>query len=261
MRDHPLDPREVLGLSPEELPRHIAIIMDGNGRWANARGRPRIRGHEEGAKTVRRVVTQCARLGIEVLTLYSFSAENWKRPRLEVEFLMELCKRYLVKERREIMDNNIKLRHVGRREGLPEKVLRELDKTAELSAENSGLTLCLAINYGARLEIVEAVRKIAAQVRDGKQQPEEINDDTVAGALYTRGLPDPDLLIRTAGEQRISNFLLWQISYAELHITETLWPDFSIDHLHAAIQDFARRDRRFGALAATSDSSMPDDDG
>jgi len=246
MTEPPLDPKEVLGLSPDQLPRHIAIIMDGNGRWAKLRNQPRITGHERGATTVRSIVTHCARLGIEALTLYSFSTENWKRPHEEVEFLMELYARYLVAERDTIMNNNVRFVHLGRREGLPETVLREMDETVATSAGNTGLTLCLALNYGARDEIIDAVRDIAREVRSGKLDPDRIDESVITGALYTAGLPDPDLLIRTANERRVSNFLLWQISYAELYVSDVLWPDFSEGDLNEAIKDFARRERRFG---------------
>ncbi len=246
------DTREALGLSPEQLPRHIAIIMDGNGRWARQQDLPRICGHAEGAKAVRAVVTHCARLGIEALTLYSFSVENWKRPKAEIDFLMELYGEYLVAERGEITENNVRLVHVGRREGLPDNVLREMDTTIELSRENTGLTLCLALNYGSRDEIVEAVRGIAADVRDGRLNTSDIDADLISDSLWTAGIIDPDLLIRTANERRISNFLLWQISYAELYITDVLWPDFSVDVLNDAIRDFARRERRFGDISPTS---------
>jgi len=232
------------------MPKHIAIIMDGNGRWARARGLPRVRGHEQGARSVRDIVTQCARLGIEVLTLYSFSQENWKRPQAEVDFLMSLYGHYLVVERGEIVDNNIQLIHVGRREGLPEDVVREMDATIAASAHNTGMKLCLALNYGARTELVDAFRRLAGDVAGGLLDSAAISENDISSALYTAGLPDPDLLIRTAGERRISNFLLWQLSYAEIHVCEAYWPDFSIEHLHAAIRDYAGRDRRFGALDA-----------
>lgn len=248
MTKPPLDPRKELGLEPEQLPRHIAVIMDGNGRWARARCLPRIRGHERGSQAVREIVTHCARLGIEVLTLYSFSSENWKRPRAEVDFLMELYRHYLIAERGEIMENNVRLIHVGGREGLPESVLGEMDVTIEKSAANTGLRLCLALNYGSRGEIVEAVRRIAADVRDGKLEPANIDEQLIGDSLYTAGLPDPDLLIRTAAERRISNFLLWQISYTEICISEVLWPDFRVEHLNEAIRDYARRERRYGDL-------------
>ncbi|HEY3245174.1 MAG TPA: isoprenyl transferase [Phycisphaerae bacterium] len=252
MTEPPLDPRETLGIDRDDLPRHIAIIMDGNGRWARERHLPRIRGHERGAQAVRAVVTRCARLGVEALTLYSFSAENWKRPKAEVDFLMELYGEYLVAERGEIIENNIRLVHLGRREGLPAGVLKEMDTTIALSARNTGLKLCLALNYGSRLEILDAVREIAEEVRNGQLRLDDIDEQHFSAALYTTGLPDPDLLIRTAGERRISNFLLWQISYAEIHVTDAYWPDFTTDHLDRAIRDYAGRERRFGAVSATA---------
>jgi undecaprenyl diphosphate synthase len=243
-----VDTMTELGVPRERMPRHIAIIMDGNGRWARAKGLPRISGHEEGAKAVRAIVTQCSRLGLEALTLYSFSQENWKRPKAEVDFLMELYGHYLVAERGEILDNNIRLVHLGRRNGLPENVLREMDKTIELSGGNSGLKLCLALNYGGRSEIVDAVRAIATEVKAGRQHVPDIDESLIGQFLYTAGVPDPDLLIRTAGERRISNFLLWQISYAELYVTDACWPDFGVPDLYAAIRDFSQRERRFGTL-------------
>ena len=246
MNKPPLDPRELLNL--EQLPRHVAIIMDGNGRWARERDLPRIRGHEQGAKAVRAIVTHCARLGIEALTLYSFSSENWKRPRAEVDFLMELYRHYLVAERAEIMENAVRLVHVGKRDGLPEGVLMEMDITIRESARNAGLKLCLALNYGSRAEIVQAVRKIAADVRDGRLDVEAIDERLISDSLCTAGLPDPDLLIRTAGERRISNFLLWQISYSEMYVCDVFWPDFAPEHLNEALRDYAQRTRRFGAL-------------
>jgi undecaprenyl diphosphate synthase len=246
MTEPPLNPLEHLGLPRDRMPRHIAVIMDGNGRWAKRQGLPRIAGHEAGAKTVRTIVTHCARLGIETLTLYSFSTENWKRPRDEVDFLMELYVRYLIAERETIMGNDVRFLHIGRRAGLPESVLTEMDRTVAMSRENTGLKLCLALNYGSRDEIVDAVRGIAERVRAGRLTPSAIDESEISNSLYTAGLPDPDLLIRTANERRVSNFLLWQISYAEIYVCETLWPDFSPDDLNAAIKDFAARERRFG---------------
>jgi len=248
MREPPLDPRIELGLEREQLPRHIAIIMDGNGRWANIRGMPRVQGHIVGAANLRNLITHCSRLQLEALTLYSFSAENWKRPKEEVEALMNLYVEYLIKEREEIMENDIQLIQIGRREGLPEKVLHELDTTVSVSQDNKGLKLCLAINYGSRYEIVDAVRVIARQVKSGELEPDQIDLEHINNALYTTGIPDPDLLIRTAGEMRISNFLLWQISYTELYVTEVLWPDFSKDDLNEAIRAYAERERRFGTV-------------
>jgi len=243
-----LDPRVELGIAPERLPQHVAIIMDGNGRWAKRQGLPRVKGHEAGAANVREIVTHAARLGIECLTLYSFSTENWNRPIEEITHLMRLYVEYLIKERGEIMDNGIRLVQIGRREGLPDEVLRELDETARMSAGNRGMTLCLALNYSSRAEIVDAVRDIARRVRQDGLDPGAIDEQTISGSLYTANLPDPDLLIRTAGEMRVSNFLLWQISYAELYVTSVLWPEFRKEHLNAAIHEYARRERRFGGL-------------
>ncbi len=249
MPEPPLDSRKELGLEPEQLPRHIAIIMDGNGRWANLRGLPRIHGHMEGSANVRAITTHCARLHLDQLTVYGFSAENWRRPKAEVDALMGLYQEYLVKERETVMDNDVRLVQIGRREELPDTVLHELDVTQEMSRDNKGLTLCLAINYGARDEIVDAVRAIAAKVKGGALKPGEIDAACIGEHLYTAGMPEPDLLIRTAGEMRISNFLLWQISYAELYVTDVLWPDFGKEELNEAIRAYARRDRRFGTVS------------
>ncbi|MEM6333572.1 MAG: isoprenyl transferase [Planctomycetota bacterium] len=237
---------ESLGIEPARLPRHIAIIMDGNGRWATAKGLTRSDGHREGAKTVRAVVTECARLGLDALTLYSFSTENWSRSPDEVNTLMGLYVEYLAAELPTMLDNNVRFRQIGRREGLPDEVLRRLDQATQATADNTGLTLVLAINYGARTEITDAVRALARQVRDGSLDPEAITADDIAAHLYTAGLPDPDLLIRTAGERRLSNYLLWQVSYAELCTVDACWPDFGVDELHAALRDFAARHRKFG---------------
>ena len=207
-----------------------------------------MQGHRAGAESVRKIVTQSARLGIDYLTLYSFSNENWKRPADEVAGLMDLYAFHLVKERKTILDNNIKLVQIGQREGLPAKVLQELDKTASLSAENTGMTLQLALNYGARQEIIEAVRTIADQVARGHLRIEDIDEQRIAESLYTAGRPDPDLLIRTAGEYRVSNFLLWQISYAEIYVCDTLWPEFREEQLHQAILEYSKRQRSFGAV-------------
>jgi undecaprenyl diphosphate synthase len=240
--------RAELGIAPEQLPRHVAIIMDGNGRWARRRNLPRTVGHAEGARVVRRIVTESARLGIEALTLYSFSLENWRRPPEEIDALMHLYAEYLISERPTVMHHNIRLRHLGRREGLPDVVLEELDRSVACSTANTGMWLNLAFNYGSRAEIVSAVRKLAAQSAQGKLRPEQIDDAAIDAALDTAGLPDPDLLIRTAGEMRISNFLLWQISYAEFYVTEVLWPEFEEREFHKALLAYAGRHRRFGAL-------------
>ena len=237
-------------LSPtqEAIPRHIAVIMDGNGRWARDRGLERIEGHLKGAETVRRIVEECCRLGVGNLTLYSFSSENWKRPPREVEFLMGLLKQYLIDERVEIARQNIRFRVIGRRGELSADVVAEIEESERRSCSNTGLTLALAVNYGSRAEIVDGVRAIAERVKRGELEPAEIEEATVAESLYTVGMPDPDLLIRTAGEMRISNYLLWQISYAELWVTPVCWPDFSTAHLQEAIREFTARERRFGGL-------------
>jgi undecaprenyl diphosphate synthase len=240
MADPPLD--------PARFPRHVAMIMDGNGRWARERGLERIEGHVRGAETVRRVVEECCRLGIGQLTLYSFSSENWKRPQREVDFLMSLLKQYLVAERPEIMKQNIRFRVIGRRAELAPEVVAEIEETERQSAANTGTTLALAVNYGSRAEIVDAVRSIAERAKCGELSPADIDEATISGSLYTAGMPDPDLLIRTAGEMRVSNYLLWQISYAELWVTPVCWPDFSNDVFHTALRDYAGRERRFGGL-------------
>lgn len=224
--------------------------MDGNGRWAKRQGYPRVEGHRRGVKSVRTTVEECCRLGIEQLTLYCLSVENWKRPQSELNFLMTLLRRYLREERAEIMEQNIRFTVIGRRQGLSAEVLEEIDENIRVSARNSGMVLCLAINYGGRAEIVDAVRRIARQVEEGRLSSEEIDEDLVARSLYTAGMPDPDLLIRTAAEMRVSNYLLWQISYAELWVTDKCWPEFDATTLHQAFRDFARRERRFGGLSS-----------
>ena len=230
------------------IPRHIAIIMDGNGRWAHHRGEPRAAGHQRGAIAARTIALEAARLGVEALTLYSFSTENWKRPADEVQFLMELGMHHLRSEQAKIHEHNIRFVHVGSRKGLPADVLEHLDRIAEATANNTGMALGLALNYGARAEITDAVRQIAREAAAGTLDPEAITEESITQRLDTASMPDPDLLIRTAGEMRLSNFLLWQISYAELWVTPTLWPDFNEQTLHAAIRDYARRQRRFGAV-------------
>lgn len=235
-------------LPSERRPRHVAIIMDGNGRWAERRHLPRIEGHRRGVASVRRTVEEAARLHLDQLTLYCLSSENWKRPQPELDFLMHLLEQYMIEERTTIMRQNIVVRVIGRRDGIPAATLAEMDKTVEMSAANSGTRLCLAINYGARGELLDAVRRIAAEAKSGRLQPDAIDEATISSNLYTAGMPDPDLLIRTAGEMRVSNFLLWQISYAELWVTDRCWPEFEIADFHQAIRDFAARDRRFGAI-------------
>jgi undecaprenyl diphosphate synthase len=236
--------------SPGQLPNHVGIIMDGNGRWARKRGWRRTRGHQEGAASVRAVTRECARLGIKVLTLYAFSSDNWRRPRAEVSFLLRLLKKYLVDERREIMENDIRLRAIGEIEGLPRSVRRELDCTMEMSRQNRGLNLMLALNYGGRREILRAVRRIAETVQSGQLRPGDIDAALLSGHLDTAGLPDPDLVIRTGGEMRLSGFLLWQVEYSELWVTSTPWPEFREGELHAALRHFAARERRFGGLVS-----------
>ncbi len=233
----------------ERWPRHVAIIMDGNGRWARARELERIEGHRRGAAVVRTITEEAARLGLAQLTLYAFSSENWRRPRAEVDFLMELYRAHLVEERPTLMENRIRFRNIGRREGIPEATLEEVDRTVAMTAANSGMTLCLAVNYGARQEIADAARSLARRAAEGTLDPVAVDETTFAAALDTAGMPDPDLLVRTANEMRLSNFLLWQISYAELWVSPTLWPDFEKADLHSAIRDYAGRERRFGGLA------------
>ena len=232
----------------ERLPRHVAMIMDGNGRWARARGLPRIEGHRRGVKTVRMTIEACADLGIDQLTLYCLSSENWKRPRKELDTLMRLLEQYLVEERSEILRQGLRFSIIGRREGLSEGVCREVDKTTRLCANNTGMRLCLAVNYGSRGELVDAARELCEKSVRGEFDPQTLSEDVVSRHLYTRGMSDPDLVIRTAGEMRVSNFLLWQISYAEIWVTERCWPEFRREDLMAAFRDYAARDRRFGGL-------------
>lgn len=230
------------------IPTHVAIIMDGNGRWAQARGLPRVEGHRKGADSVRAACESCVEFGIKHLTLYCFSNENWKRPKDELDFLMGLLKKFLVQECKTLLEKNMKLTVIGRRQGLPDDVLVEMDSVIERSRNGTGLHLCLAINYGSRQEIVDGVRQIAAQVNSGNLKVDEIDESTISNSLYTSDMPDPDLLIRTSGEMRISNYLLWQISYSELYITKRSWPEFGRDDMIQAIEEYSRRHRRFGGL-------------
>ena len=239
----------IADIPAERRPRHIAIIMDGNGRWARRQELPRVAGHQRGVDSVRRVTEEAARLKIEQLTLYCLSSENWKRPKTEISFLMTLLEQYMIAERATIMENNIRVRMLGRRDDMPEQVLAELDKTVAMSQTNTGTQLNLAINYGGRAELVDAMRNVARLVAAGKLAPEDVCEETIASQLYTAGTPDPDLLIRTAGEMRISNFLLWQISYAEIWVTDKCWPEFDEATLHEAIRVYAARERRFGGLS------------
>jgi undecaprenyl diphosphate synthase len=231
------------------VPRSVAVIMDGNGRWARERGIERVRGHQRGTNSVRDTVTECASLGVEALTLYAFSEENWRRPKREIAFLMKLLERFLVAERTTLMDNRVRLVHAGRRARLPKSVLGKLDATIEMTSGNDGMVLCLAISYGGRQEIADAVRAIAGEVARGELAADEVTEETVQQHLYRPDLPDPDLLIRTAGELRVSNFLLWQISYAEIWVTDVRWPEFTKAHLHEAFRAYGKRVRRFGAVA------------
>ncbi|MCO5052392.1 MAG: isoprenyl transferase [Verrucomicrobiae bacterium] len=235
-------------ITPEKLPRHVAIIMDGNGRWAKQRRLPRIEGHRQGAESARSIIRAAGELGIKYLTLYAFSVENWNRPKREVEALMKYLLHYLKTETAELNRNNVRLEVIGQLERLPKTVQTQLKKTGDTLAQNTGLTLILALSYGGRTEIVDAVQGIAAKVQAGELTAAQINEQVVADHLYTRNFPDPDLLIRTSGEMRVSNFLLWQISYAEFVITPTLWPDFRKPQFYAALAEYAQRHRRFGGI-------------
>lgn len=241
----------VQALDPARLPAHVGVIMDGNGRWANSRRLPRVAGHKAGVEPVRMTVETCASLGVEYLTLYAFSVENWKRPRAEVETLWRLLRYYLRREIPHLMENNIRMRAIGRLDALNPQVRRELDAAIETTSANTGMVLNLAINYGGRTEIVDAVNSLIEEARiRGDLESLVVDDDAIARHLYTAGQPEPDLLIRTSGEMRISNFLLWQIAYAELYVTETYWPDFDRTALLEAIAAYQKRDRRFGGIRA-----------
>ncbi len=234
--------------APKKIPRHVAIIMDGNGRWAQKRGMPRIWGHQQGRKSVREVVETAASLGIEYLTLYTFSSENWSRPRPEVEALMRFLDSTLAEEREELKRSNVRLRVIGHVGDLPAMVQRVLKETIDYLKDSTGLTLVLALSYGGRDEIVDAARSLAGACARGELTPEQIGPAEFAARLHTADIPDPDLLIRTSGEMRISNFLLWQLAYAEIYITPILWPDFRGQHLIAAVEEYNRRERRFGRV-------------
>ena len=231
-----------------QLPQHVAIIMDGNGRWAKQRHLPRIEGHRQGAESARVIIRTAGDLGINYLTLYAFSAENWNRPKDEVDTLMKYLINYLKSETPDLNKNNVRLEAIGQIYRLPENVQEQLRKSIQTLSKNNGLTLVLALSYGGRNEIVEGVRAIAEKVRRGNLEPADITEQTVSQHLWTRAMPDPDLLIRTSGEMRVSNFLLWQISYAEFVITPTLWPDFRKPQFYAALEEYAKRHRRFGGV-------------
>jgi undecaprenyl diphosphate synthase len=232
-----------------QIPEHIAIIMDGNGRWAKSKGNIRSYGHKAGVDSVRDITEACAQIGVKYLTLYAFSTENWGRPKIEVNALMRLLANSLRKEADNLYENNIKLETIGQIDRFPRKCQRELREVIELTKENDRLQLCLALSYSGRWDITEAVKKIAHQVKDGNINPEDIDDEMIGGHLSTADIPDPDLIIRTSGEYRLSNFLLWQLAYSELYITETYWPDFRRNELYKAIQSFQQRERRFGKLS------------
>ena len=238
-------------------PRHVAIIMDGNGRWAVRQGSQRTNGHQQGARVVKTIVTECSRLrdearGPDYLTLYSFSIENWKRPIDEVAFLMRMYIDYLREERETMLKNNIRFHQIGRLDNLPDEVMDEVNLTLDATKHHTGLNLVLALNYGSRAEITDAVRTIAEKVRAGTLDPRDVTEQTISDHLYTAGWPDVDLLVRTAGEMRVSNYLLWQISYAELYVSDVLWPEFGVKELHEAFAAYAKRNRRFGALDQTN---------
>ena len=228
-------------------PRHVAIIMDGNGRWAKRKGFPKIAGHRAGAKSVEEIIKAAREAGIEILTLYTFSTENWKRPKKEVDSLMKLLEAYLDKETEKIAKKGIRVRAIGRIEGLPEGVRDKIKKIENRTKDNKGLLLNLALNYGGRPEITDAAKKIAEEVKAGKLSPEDISEEVFEKYLYTKDIPDPDLLIRTSGEMRLSNFLLWQLSYSEIYVTDTLWPDFRKKDLEKAIIEYQKRERRYGS--------------
>ena len=242
------DDRLLAAIDWDRLPRHVAIIMDGNGRWAAQRGQPRIAGHRAGVEAVRAAVDTAARLGVEALTLYAFSTENWKRPRYEVDALMRMLRKYLRLELEEIHRQNIRFQTIGRTHALASNVQQEIARASQQTAGNSGMVLSVALNYGGRAEIVDAARAAMKKLISEKRPPEDLSEADIARELYTRDLPELDLLVRTSGELRISNFLLWQSAYAEIHVTETLWPDFRRVHLLEAIVDYQQRRRRFGGL-------------
>lgn len=247
-------------IDPARIPSHIAVIMDGNGRWARQRSLPRVAGHKAGVGSVRAVVETCAQMGVGALTLYAFSVENWKRPRAEVETLWRLLRVYLRSELDLMMRHDIRFGAFGRLEELPAFVRGELDDVTVRTEGNRGLRLNLAINYGGRAELVDAVKRLVADTQAGLIETADITEDAITARLYTAGVPDPDLLIRTSGEMRVSNFLLWQIAYAELYVTSTLWPDFDRGELLRAILDYQKRDRRFGGLGSPkADTMLPDD--
>jgi len=240
----------MITIDPNKLPEHVAIIMDGNGRWAKKRSINRVRGHQQGAETVRKIVRTSREMGLQWLTLYAFSEENWKRPQREIGALMKLLKRFLKGELEEMQENGIRLQSIGRIEKLPEDTRKVLLDVMDQTASNKDMVLTLALSYGGRQEILDATRKIGAEIEKGKISADEISEQLISNSLYSAEMPDPELLIRTSGEYRVSNFLLWQIAYTEIYITPTLWPDFSKDEYLEAIQNFQERERRFGGTKA-----------
>ncbi len=230
------------------LPEHIGIIMDGNGRWAKKRGLPRSAGHSAGADTLKKIVTECNKMGIKYITVYAFSTENWKRPKEEVDFLMNLLLGYLRDAERTLAGENVVIRAIGSRKELSEEIQQQIIKTENFTKNNTGIIMNIAVNYGSREELIHAVREISKEVKDGKISTEDISSELISDNLYTKGQPDPDLIIRTSGEERISNFLLWQMAYSELYFTDRLWPDFGIKDLYEAIAEFQHRTRRYGGV-------------
>lgn len=230
------------------LPTHIGVIMDGNGRWAKKRGLPRSAGHQAGADTLKKIVTECNKMGIKYITVYAFSTENWKRPKEEVDFLMNLLMSYLLDAERTLAGENVRIRAIGSRAELSEEMQEQIIKTEKFTSKNTGIVMNIALNYGSREELITATKKISEKVKNGEITPDEITADMISEALYTGGQPDPDLIIRTSNEQRLSNFMMWQSSYSELYFTKTLWPDFNIECLYDAILAYQQRDRRFGGV-------------
>ena len=263
-RDNPLPTQDKFARPPVvrpdfggAFPEHIAVIMDGNGRWAQQRGMRRIFGHREGIHSVREITTECARMGVRSLTLYAFSVENWKRPGLEVRYLMRLLRKFLIQERPTLLRNGVRLRGIGRIETLPDEARAALAETERLTAGGDGMLLRLALAYGSRSEIADALRKAVREAQNGRLTPEQVDEDSLRRFLYDPETPDPDLLIRTAGEMRVSNFLLWQISYSEIYIAEQCWPQFRTPQLHAALRDYAVRVRKFGGLIHDTPPERP----
>lgn len=241
----------LVDMNEQQIPRHIAIIMDGNGRWANRRGLERLKGHMEGLHRVSEIAAAAANLGVEFLTLYTFSKENWKRPQSEVSMLLQLISLALEQKTQELLERNIRFNFIGQQEGIPEHILKSLKRTRETTRACTGLQVNLAFNYGSRSEILDGVKSVAADVQNGQLTLDQVTEELFSRRLYTRGMPDPDLLIRTSGEKRISNFLLWQISYTELYFSDVFWPDFTVEEFHKAIDDYQGRERRFGGTAVS----------